>query len=263
MTWPQPHSRAGVVADFDGTLARIVEDPATSSMVEGAGPALAALAQVLPLVAVVSGRPAAFLAARAAVPGVRLLGLYGLEEVRDGEVVVRPDAARWQGAVDEARELLAAALPQLPRGVAVEDKGLAVAVHWRRAHDPAAAEARVAAVVADVAARTGLRRDPGKLVEELRPPVERDKGDAVRDLAQETGLDDVAYIGDDLGDLPAFAVARALGGLAVAVDHGPETPAPVLAAADVVVRGAEGVAVWLEELAARVGVPPGGAPASA
>ena len=259
--WPAPGSRAGLVLDFDGTLAPIVEDPTTSRMVEGAAASLAVLAEALPLVAVVSGRPAVFLAERAAVPGVRLLGLYGLEEAREGAVVVRADAARWQHAVDAAREVLAASLPDLPRGVVVEDKGLAVAVHWRRAHDAHAAEAAVAALVTEVAARTGLRREPGKLVEELRPPVERDKGDAVRDLAQEAGLEDVAYVGDDLGDLPAFAVARALGGLAVAVDHGGETPAAVRAAADLVLDGAAGVAVWLVDLVQRVagGAADGGA----
>src|SRR5690606_37685979 len=67
----------GLVLDFDGTLAPIVADPESSALPDGVAPVLADLARRLPLVALVSGRPVAFLAERAAIDGVRLLGLYG------------------------------------------------------------------------------------------------------------------------------------------------------------------------------------------
>ncbi|HEY8338973.1 MAG TPA: trehalose-phosphatase [Egibacteraceae bacterium] len=239
--------RAGLVLDFDGTLAPIVADPETSALPPRLVPVLAGLAARLPLVAVVSGRPVAFLAERVDVAGVRLLGLYGLEQWLDGRRVVRPEAAVWQEAVDRARRRLREAVAGRD-GVVVEDKGLAVAVHFRNAPDRAAAAEAVAEAVAAVAADTGLRREPGKLVEELRPPVDVDKGAGVRALAQELGLDVVVYVGDDLGDLPAFAAARDLGGGAIAVDHGAETPAAVRDAADAVLDGTDAVADWLTAL---------------
>lgn len=243
--------RAGLVLDFDGTLAPIVPDPTTSAMPGGLDAVLADLARRLRLVAVVSGRPVAFLAERAAVPGVRLLGVYGLEQQVDGEREVRPEAAGWQDAVDSARARLTE-IAAGREGLAVEDKGLAVALHYRNAADRDAAARFAADAVAGLAADTGLKREPGKLVEELRPPVDWDKGAGVRALADELGLDVVVYVGDDLGDLPAFAAARDLGGGAIAVDHGDETPGPVRDAADAVLAGTDAVADWLGALRDRL-----------
>ena len=54
--------------------------------------------------------------------------------------------------------------------------------------------------------------------------------------------------GDDLGDLPAFAVAEQVGGgLRVAVGSA-EAPAQLLDAADLIVDGPEGVRELLEHL---------------
>jgi trehalose 6-phosphate phosphatase len=244
-----------LVCDFDGTLSPIVDDPATSQLPPEAAAHLADLVPRLGLVAVVSGRPVAFLSDRVAVPGVRLYGLYGLEEQRDGAVVVAPEVAGWDDAVETARAALAAAVPVEP-DLRLEDKGRGLAVHWRGAADPDDAAARARALVERVADETGLAREPGKLVEELRPPVAWNKGDAVRAAAAAAGGGLVVYVGDDLGDLPAFAAATALSGLCVAVDHGAETPGAVRAAADLVVAGAEGVTALLAALVAAVPAPP-------
>lgn len=233
--------------DLDGTLAPISGDPDAVALPRRASAALATLAQALGTVAIVSGRPAAFLAARAAVPGVRLLGLYGLEEVAsDGEVIPHPEAAAWEPAVARARSDLASAL-QGEEGVWLEDKGRSVAVHWRHAPDRGAAEARVVAEVERLAAATGLADAPGKLVAELRPPVAVDKGSAVATVANGHNL--VVYAGDDLGDLPAFAEVRRRGGIAIGVDHGPETPPVLRDSCDVLVKGVDSLGRWLEDLA--------------
>ena len=76
-------SRTAILVDFDGTLAPIVDDPAASRPVAGAPEVLDSLAARYGLVSVVSGRPAGFLQAHLGT-GPRLIGLYGLEEVRDG-----------------------------------------------------------------------------------------------------------------------------------------------------------------------------------
>jgi trehalose 6-phosphate phosphatase len=237
-------TRTGLFLDFDGTLAPIVADPTTSQMGEGLAPVITELAARLGLVALLSGRPAAFLADRAPLPGVRLLGLYGLEEWTGTRSEPRPETAAWQEAVDRARERLVTELVDLD-GVLLEDKGLSVALHYRNAPDRERVGAAVARVAAAVAAETGLAREPGKLVEELRPPVEWDKGASVRALYAQLGLQAVAYVGDDLGDLAAFAAVRELGGIVVAVDQGPETPPAVLDGADEVVAGTPGVREWL------------------
>lgn len=244
--------RAGVLLDFDGTLAPIVADPPESAMTPEGAVALDALAGRLRLTAVISGRPAAFLASRVTTPGVRLLGLYGLEEWDGGRARARAEAAPWEPVAAQAFRNLAAELA-VQDGIYVEEKGLSVAVHWRNAPDREAAAAVVATATAAEAARTGLAREPGKLVEELRPPVDWDKGATVAALSESAGLAAVVYVGDDLGDVPAFRAAQARGGLALAVDHGAETPAEVLAAADGVLTGVGAVAEWLGRLGARLG----------
>ena len=242
---------AGLILDFDGTLAPIVDDPSTSALPPGLDDSLARVAAGLGVVAIVSGRPASFLGDRVGIDGVRLLGLYGTEEWRDDRAVARPEAAEWMPALDEARDRLALALAGHP-GVVFEDKGLAVALHWRNADDRDAAERFVAEVVNSVAADTGLAQEPGKFVAELRPPLGWDKGSAVRAIAEESSLTEVVYVGDDRGDLPALAAARDAGGVAMVVDHGSETPDEVRAAADVVFDDTAAVGSWLLNLAARV-----------
>jgi trehalose 6-phosphate phosphatase len=71
---------------------------------------------------------------------------------------------------------------------------------------------------------------PGKLVWELRPAERSDKGDAVRRVVAESGVQEVVMVGDDLGDLPAFAAAAELAaegrdGLRVAVRSAEAPPA--------------------------------------
>lgn len=243
--------RAGLFLDFDGTLAPIVADPETSAMPPELRPVLADLASALRVVAVVSGRPASFLAERADVPGASLLGLYGLETWEGHLAVPHPDAAEWAPRSREAVGRLRAALDGA-EGVWVEDKGLAVAVHWRNAPERADAEREVLLVIEALSAETGLEPVPGKLVAELRPPVTWDKGDAVRAVAAEASLDAVVYVGDDLGDLPAFAAARDLGGIALAVGGGAETPPELLTAADGLLDGPPAVRLWLEVLRERL-----------
>lgn len=243
----RPGVRAGLVMDFDGVLAPIVGDPTASRLLDGTADVLARLARRLPVVALLSGRPVAFLSERAPVPGVHLLGSYGVERWQDGDVHLLPEVAGWQDAVASATARLHAQFDPAP-GVHVEDKGLAVAVHWRGADDHAATGRTVDDVVAALAAETGLHREPGKLVMELRPPLGEDKGTALRRLAAEERLDVVAYAGDDRGDLPAFAAAAELGGHALVV-HGVEIAPEVAAVEGTQFAGPDEFAAWLHELA--------------
>jgi trehalose 6-phosphate phosphatase len=241
-------SAAALVLDFDGVLAPIVENPEASAMPPGSAASLVRLATVLGTVAVISGRPAGFLAERVSVPGVRLLGSYGMEQLTDGQLVLAPEAQAWLPAVREARTMLAAELGSQP-GIRIEAKPASVAVHWRQAPDQVAAAELVRVVTALAASRTGLRLEPGKLVEELRPPVDINKGSAVAGLIAAARPAAIAYAGDDLGDIPALRAVREAGGYALVVDHGAETDPALLAIADEVYQGTRGFADWLAALA--------------
>jgi trehalose 6-phosphate phosphatase len=239
---------AALVLDFDGVLAPIVRNPEASAIPAGSAASLARLAAILGTVAVISGRPASFLADRVGLPGVQLLGSYGMERVTDGELVLAPAAQAWLPAVDEARRALAAALGGQP-GIRIEAKPASVAAHWRQAPDHARAAAEVRLAAHRAAAQTGLRLEPGKLVLELRPPIDVDKGSTVAALIAAAQPTAVAYAGDDLGDIPALRVVREAGGYALVVDHGAETNPRLLAVADEVYQGTPGFADWLAALA--------------
>jgi trehalose 6-phosphate phosphatase len=242
---------AGEVAiclDFDGTIAPIVEDPAAARPLPGIVDLLGPLADRYAAVALVSGRPATYLASHAAAPGVRYLGMYGLEEIVEGRVLVDPRLEAAQPAVAAARQDLAADPAVAASGAHIEDKRYAVAVHTRRVADPARWAGPIGEAAARVAAAHDLEVVGGRLVWELRPQARSDKGDAVRRVATESGARRLLVAGDDLGDLPAFAVAEQVGGgLRVAVGSA-EAPAQLLDAADLVVDGPEGVRELLEHL---------------
>jgi trehalose 6-phosphate phosphatase len=129
----------------------------------------------------------------------------------------------------------------------VEHKGLSVGFHWRTA----AANARWAQAFAkEMARRTDLELHPGKMSVELRPPLPTDKGTVVAELC--SGLGAACFVGDDRGDLAAFAAldrlaAQGMSTYKVAAAS-TEMPAELQAAADLVVDGPEGVAsllAWL------------------
>jgi trehalose 6-phosphate phosphatase len=237
-----------ICLDFDGTISPIVEDPAAARPLPGIVDLLGPLADRYAAVALISGRPATYLASHAAAPEVRYLGMYGLEEIVEGRVLVDPQLEAAQPAVAAARRDLAADPAVTASGAHIEDKRYSVAVHTRRVADPG----RWAGPVADAATRIASAHDlevvPGKMVWELRPHVRSDKGDAVRRVVAESGARAVLVAGDDLGDLPAFAVASELGGgLRVAV-RSAEAPPELLDAADLVVDGPEGARELLEHL---------------
>jgi trehalose 6-phosphate phosphatase len=234
----------GVFVDFDGTLSAIVEDPLAARPLPGALDVLRSLVARFGLVAVVSGRPVAFLREHIAVERVVLSGLYGLELWRDGAVVVQPEALAWRPVAARVADRAAA---ELPAGVGIERKGLSVGLHVRAHPD---LEEAVRSWAEQMAAETGLALHPARRSFELRPPLDIDKGTAVVSLS--AGLSALCFVGDDRGDLAAFGALDQLSRAGVAtvrvVASSPETPPEVLAAADVVVVGPEGALALLASL---------------
>ncbi|MFI7700931.1 trehalose-phosphatase [Nonomuraea sp. NPDC049480] len=248
--------RAGFFFDFDGTIAPIMRDPGAVFPVAGAVERLRALAGLVGRVAVVSARPAAFLRDRfSGVPQVRLFGLYGMQTVVDGQVRTDAEAEPWAPVI---RRLAADAARDLPGEVLVEDKALLVALHYRAAPALRGAVERWASAKA---AELGLREQHGRMVVELRPPVEGDKGTVI---SRETEtLTRAWYFGDDLSDGRAFDALRcreerdpAFMGVRVAVANG-ETGDELARRADFTVDSPEDTPVLLDQvISAFPGHPP-------
>jgi trehalose 6-phosphate phosphatase len=221
---------AAVLLDVDGTLAPIVARPELASVPEEMRAELRRLSARYALVAAVSGRTGEDAARVVGVERLVYVGVHGLE--------LAPEAESWRGPLHEFAETV-----DWP----VEDKGLAIVFHYRGAADEEAVLERLEDVAAD-ARELGLVAQFGRKVLEVRPPVEADKGTAVRSLLDERGLERALYAGDDTTDLDAF---RGLEGLELAVRvavASAEGPAELAEAADLVVESPEELVVVLRRL---------------
>ena len=242
-----------VALDFDGTLAPLVADPALARPAAGVVEVLTALGSAVGTLAVITGRPAAVaveLGGLADVPGLVVLGHYGLQRWEAGEITSPDPVAGIAGA----REVLADLLGKFPTGVHLEDKEHSLVVHTRRAKDPERAFEYLRGPLEALAQQQGLTLEPGRLALELRPPGV-DKGAALRELVAERSPTVLLLAGDDLGDLSAVAVlhelrAGGLPGLVVCSDADDSTPAQLRDAADLVVAGPDGVVRFLQGILA-------------
>ena len=209
--------QAAILLDVDGTLAPIVARPELAEVPDETRAEVARLAGRYALVACISGRPGEEARRLVGVDGVVYVGTHGLE--------LAPEAERWREVLRPFADL---DWPWL------EDKGLTVAVHWREAPDEAAARTELESV-AERAREAGLVAHWGRKVLELRPPVDADKGTAVRALLEPRGLRRALYAGDDATDLDAFG---GLNGCEVAIRVAivsAESPVGLREAADLVV----------------------------
>lgn len=211
---PQPEVEeriraAGSIAlflDFDGTLAPLVPDPAGARLDEAARQALAAISrQDRIVVAIISGRSLDHLRARVGLPNLIYAGNHGLEIEGRGLSFLEPAAAAVRDELRAVTQRLESALGTVP-GAFVEYKVLTTSVHYRNVAvaDVGRVEQAVCSAIAPVA---GLfRLGSGKMLWEILPRTDWDKGAAVRWILDRLGEDDILsiYFGDDETDENAF-----------------------------------------------------------
>lgn len=193
--------RAPLVAfDFDGTLAPIVDRPDDARLPSATARRLARLAERLP-VAIVTGRAVDDVRARLGFQPAFVVGSHGAEG--DTPPV---DAATLAARLDALRERLADGADAMDgHGIEAEDKGLSIALHYRRAADPPRAGAFAHALLAD--AGPDVRVFGGKMVVNATAADAPDKATALRALLARTGRDAAFFAGDDVNDEPVFRAA--------------------------------------------------------
>ena len=183
-----------VACDYDGTLAAIVDDPASAHPDEQAVSALRDLADLSDtFVAVISGRARADLERLLGpIPGALVIGGHGSEWT---DAAISPQAAALASRLGE----VAADFP----GARVEAKPSGAAFHYRHVDPGAADDAARSAVAA--ATKLATRVVHGKRVVDFST-ADADKGSALEQLRQEISPDVTMYIGDDVTDEDAFSV---------------------------------------------------------
>ena len=223
--------RAAILLDVDGALAPIVPRPEDARVPPETQDELRRLNALYALLACVSGRGGADAARVVGVPELVYVGNHGLE--------LDPAADAW---AERLQRFLAET--DWPR---TEDKRLSAALHYRDVEDEASARSALE-TIAERARAEGFVTRYGRKVLEVLPPLDANKGTAVRRLLADRGLDRALYAGDDTTDLDAF---RALDGLELGVRiavASAEGPAELRAAADVVVGDPAELLVLLRRL---------------
>lgn len=229
---------ASLFLDFDGTLVEIAARPDGVAVEQHVRDLLAAVQKRLHgRLAIVSGRAAANLGALLGDSSIIVAGSHGAELCWPDGRIVAPEPQTFDAA---ARALLQELDAKYP-GVLVEYKPLGVALHYRQAPE---AEADCHAVAIEIADRTGLLLQSGKMVVELRMAC-ADKGTAVRALMQEAPMREgrPVFIGDDETDEAGFRAAAMLGGAGVLVGEARPTAALYRLA------GVDQALSWLENAA--------------
>jgi trehalose 6-phosphate phosphatase len=205
-----------VFLDYDGTLTPIVDRPEDALISESMRDVVRDLARRC-TVCVVSGRDRRVVQELMGVDDLVVAGSHGFDIWSPGEGTVQHQAGSGtEELIERVTARLHEELDDIP-GVLIEPKKVSVAAHYRLAdeeHRP-----RVREVVERLLDEhpDELKVTPGKMVFEIQPKLDWDKGKAVLYLLEALGLDrdDVVplYLGDDITDEDAFAalVDRGLG----------------------------------------------------
>jgi trehalose 6-phosphate phosphatase len=201
--------------DVDGTLVEIEREPGAVHVPEQLCRVLAELTEAGDgALALVSGRSLEQLDQLFSPLRLSAAGLHGLERRNLATGVVRSEPDQAVFAPARAR---LDRFAKSHEGVLLEDKGLTLALHYRKAPEVECdAKALAQSVVAESGG--GLVLLEGKKVLELKPPGS-DKGDAIAAFMVEPPFQGriPVFAGDDLTDEAGFATINRLGGISIRI----------------------------------------------
>lgn len=233
----RPVTGCAYFLDVDGTLVDLSETPSAVTLDRALHGLVEALSRASGgAVALISGRPLADLDRLFGARRWPAAGQHGLERrTADGRVLHHHVRTH---RLDSARQALASVIARHPR-LLLEDKGLSLALHYRRAPRLAGfAHRTMRAVRARLGDGFCVQR--GKRVVELAP-AGRDKGVAIAAFMREAPFRGrlPIFIGDDVTDEFGFATVNRLDGYSVKVGRGPT-------AASYRLEHVQAVLSWLE-----------------
>lgn len=210
-------SRAAVLmvaADYDGTLAPIVNDPAKAVAPPETLAALRALSETSRThVAIISGRSLSDLQQHLPdLEHVHLVGSHGAEFAGELTLSLDPKSAALLQKATDAAQRISAKTP----GTLVELKPAGITFHFRNT-DPARGKNAADELLKAMDGEPGLHMRHGKKILEFSV-VKTNKGEALRKLRDRLSATAVIFLGDDLTDEDVFAT---LSGPDVGIKVGP------------------------------------------
>lgn len=238
-----PGRRFSLFLDVDGVLLEIADTPDGVRLPPDLLPILNRLIEACEgAVALVSGRSLAFLESMFKGLPIAMAGLHGVERRM-------PDGKKEKSDTNEAQLLdLRAALGEFAAQnpeVSLEDKGMAIALHYRSAPNIGpAVRAFLDESLPTLAPNFHVQ--PGKMVYEVKPHG-MDKGAAIDLLLAVEPFSGrmPIFAGDDITDEHGFAVVNARDGISIKVGEGMDTLAKYH------IGSVSELRTWLSELADR------------
>lgn len=239
-----------VFLDYDGTLTPIVDRPEDAVISQGMRSAVRRLAQRCP-VCVVSGRDRRVVQELMDLDDLTIAGSHGFDIQSPEGTIGLDEGTEFEALLDGVKAWLHEELDHI-EGALVEPKRSSVAAHYRLVFDEE--RPRVKEVVDTILAEypDDLKMTPGKMVYEIQPKLDWDKGKAVLYLLEALRLDrdDVVplYLGDDITDEDAFE-ALADRGISIFVGRADDLEiAGRTTAADYILHTTEEVRQFLDTL---------------
>lgn len=208
--------RPVVFLDYDGTLTPIRERPEEAVISASMREAVRRLAERVPVI-VVSGRDRKVVQKLMGLENLIVAGDHGFDIWSPtGGPIQREEGTSFKSQLRDVEAKLQTELANIP-GILIEPKKSSVAIHFRLV--PGEQQPRVKEIVDSVLIEhPELRVTPGKMVFEIQPKLDWDKGKAVLYLLKALNLDrdDIVpvYLGDDITDEDAF---RTLAGQGISI----------------------------------------------
>jgi trehalose 6-phosphate phosphatase len=223
-----------VFLDYDGTLTPIVDRPEDAIISDRMREAVRGLAGRC-TVCVVSGRDRSVVQELMGIDDLIVAGSHGFDIWSPaGGAIQREEGVGFEGILDEVKARLREETGSID-GVLIEPKSVSVAVHYRLVSEEE--RPKVQEIVDAVLAErpNELKVTPGKMVYEIQPKIDWDKGKAVLYLLEALNLDGDAvvpmYLGDDITDEHAFEALAGRGiGIFVGRADDPEVAGRITAA---------------------------------
>jgi trehalose-phosphatase len=198
--------------DYDGTLTPIVSKPKKARISARVRTLIKELNSYPWIrIAIVSGRSLQDIKKMAGVKGIIYAGNHGLE-IQDGKGKIKKTVpVTSYPLLKSVKSSLRHSLKGI-NGVIIEDKGPTMSVHFRMASPGMRKTVKrvFRKTISPYLSSKNLKVTYGKMVLEVRPAVEWDKGNAVLALLGKTRALPV-YIGDDITDNDAFRALKGKG----------------------------------------------------
>ena len=211
-----------VFLDYDGTLTPIVASPELAILSEETRETLKQLAMHC-TVGIISGRDRANVHQLVNVNSLFYAGSHGFDISGPQDWKIQHEIGiQFVPALDHAEAFLNERLHSV-KGTLIERKKFSIAVHYRLVN-PCDLEVVRIAVESVVSQHNNLRITEGKMVYDLQPRIEWDKGKALLWLLDSLNLAPnqvlPLYLGDDLTDENPFRVLqdKGVGGVGVVVE---------------------------------------------